>query len=125
MMTCCALYKILITNTNWMKTQNGRRYKSLQIVFSEEVAIYIYIQSGLPRGLEGSRTNTKSGAHNTDCMTGVWGHSPRKIFRFTCSEVCSGGFLRLLFVHAYSTYIPASCRLRSAVSDQKVRHTGP
>ena len=42
MMTCCALYKILITNTNWTKTQNGRRYKSLQIVFSEEVAIYIY-----------------------------------------------------------------------------------
>ena len=28
-------------------------------------------------------------------------------------------------MHAHSTYTPASCRLRLAVSDRKVQHTGP
>ena len=33
---------------------------------------------------------------------------------------CVLGLLRLLFAHAYSTYIRASCRLRLVLSDRKV-----
>ena len=79
------------------------------------------LRAGPLRGLEGSRANTKIGAHNIDCARGVWGQIPLKFWDFTCSD----GALRLLFVHAYSTYIPASCHLRLAVSDQEVRRTGP
>ena len=43
-----------------------------------------------------------------------WEHAPRKFKTFTWFEVCSGGSF---FVHAYTTYIPASCRLRLAVSE--------
>ena len=34
------------------------------------------VQSGLPKGLEGPKANTKSGAHNTECARVVWGHAP-------------------------------------------------
>ena len=55
----------------------------------------------------GPRTNTKVwSSHKMDCVRGVW------------------GLLKLFFVHSHSTYIPASCRLRLAVSDRKVRRTG-
>ena len=41
---------------------------------------------------------------------------------FTFSKMCSGAPKAVsLCMH---TYIPASCHLRLAVSDQKVRHTG-
>ena len=36
---------------------------------------------------------------------------------------CVLGLMRLLFVHAYSKYLPASCRLCLAVSDKE--STGP
>ena len=80
-----------------------------------------WLYPGPPRGLERPRANAKSGAPKLDCVRGVWGHTPRKFWDFTCSEVCSGG----LFVHAHSTYIPVSCRLWLVVSDQKVRCTEP
>ena len=38
------------------------------------------VQSGLPRGLEGPKANTKSGAHNTECARGGWGHAPQEIY---------------------------------------------
>ena len=81
--------------------------------------------TGPVRGLWGPRANRKSGAHNKHCVRGGLGARPWKFWDFTCSEVCSGGFLRLLFKHAYSTYIPASCRFRLAVSDRKVQRMGP
>ena len=53
------------------------------------------------------------------------GARPQKILRFYVFWSVFWELLRILFEHAYSTYIPASCRLRLAVSDQKVRRTGP
>ena len=50
------------------------------------------IQSGLLRGSEGPRGNTKSGAHNINCAREIWGHAPGNFEIFTCSEVCSSGF---------------------------------
>ena len=47
--------------------------------------------------------NTKVGP--IDCARGGWGHASREFWDFTCSKVCSGGLLRLLFVHAYTTYM--------------------
>ena len=57
---------------------------------------------------------------------GVWGHAPRIFFffffflRFYMLWSVFWGLLRLLFEPTYSTYIPASCRLRFTVSDRKV-----
>ena len=50
---------------------------------------------------------------------------PQEILRFYMLWSVFRGLLRLFFEHAHSTYIPASCQLRLAVSDRKVRRTGP
>ena len=72
----------------------------------------------------GPRANTQSGApQNELCERG------QEILRFYMLLSVFWGLLRLFFVHAHSTqYIytgPASCRFRLAVSDRKVRRTGP
>ena len=78
----------------------------------------IWFLSGLPRGLEGPRANTKSGPHNMDYVRErVWGHGHRN-FEILHALKCVLGAPKAFFVHAHSKYIPKSCRL--AVSDRKV-----
>ena len=48
-----------------------------------------------------------------------WGHAPRILHALKCVR----GLLRLFFVHAHSTYIPASCHLRVAALCRKVYTT--
>ena len=79
------------------------------------------LHSGLPRRLWGPRANTKSGAYAIVCLRGGWGHAPRKFYMLWS---VFWGLLRLLFTHAYSAYIIASCSFRLAVSDWKVWCTG-
>ena len=81
---------------------------------------------GPPRGLGGgggggggSRTNTKSGAPQY-CVMRVWDTPPGN-FEILHALNCVLGLLRLILVHRQSAYIPASCHLGLAVSDQKVR----
>ena len=58
-------------------------------------------------------------------VRGGLGVRPQEILRFLHALKCILGAPEALFVHAHSTYIPASCRLRLAVSDRKVRRMGP
>ena len=82
-------------------------------------------QAGLPRGFGGPRASTKSGAPQKKLCEGGLGARPQEILRFNMLWSVFWGLLRLFFVHAHSKYIHASWRLRLAVSDRKVRRTGP
>ena len=66
----------------------------------------------------------KVGPRKMDYVRGV-GSTPPGNFEMLHALQCVCRLLRLFFMHAHSKYIPASCRLRLTVSDQRVWHTGP
>ena len=72
----------------------------------------------------GPRQIQKVGPHKMDCVRRVWGHAPKN-FENLHALKCVLGAPEALFHACTQTYIPASCCLRLAVSDGKVRHMGP
>ena len=71
-----------------------------------------------PRGLWGPRVYRL-------CEGGL-GVRPQEIFKILPALKCAPGTSEAPFaINAHSAYIPASCSLRLAVSDRKVRRTGP
>ena len=70
------------------------------------VAQYLGNTQGRREDWRGPGQIQNVGPIHKNCVRGVWGRAPRKFWEFTCSEVCSAwGLLKLLFVHAYNTYL--------------------
>ena len=90
-------------------------------VLTNHITVFYYTFSntgpGPPRGWEGGglRANTKSGTPQNGFCEGT----PLGNFEILHALKCVLGAPEAPF-HAHSTYIPASCRVRLAVSDQKV-----
>ena len=98
-----------IMHQAWSNLSSEWLHVTTRPMYSMWFIVYIYF-TGPPRGL--------LGPYKMDCVRGLWGHPPGNLRLYMLWSVF-WGLLRFFFVHAYSTYIPASRRLRLAVSDRR------
>lgn len=70
------------------------------------------ICTGLPRGLWRPWTNINVG----HIGEGVWGHTPRKFWDITCSEVCSGGFWGSMPLYAITVSVSSLGSLQTGLN---------
>ena len=92
---------------NWLTTE----FHFLAVFFWLWIPLICLELAGLPTGLRGPRSNTKSGAHN------LWGHALGN-FEILHALKHVLGASEASFMHSYSTYVPASCCLHLAVSEK-------